>query len=302
MHHNSEFESLVSRYLENEMSDLERLEFENRLINEPGLKEEYTFQKDVINGIKDHRRLSLKNRLDQIDTPGTTNLFNLRNTAIVTGVAAAVGIALFWGADQLATEKPDSPVNITASNNTEIYISKQEEIPVVPDARFESAKENEAKTAESSSLPAVKTNKTDVSEKPEETTLARKPEIVKPEIMEETADNIPDIETEDPGDINQPDIEENVSRTELEVEMLKGNKKSIQYKFYNSKLYLIGDFDESPYEIIEYNSASVDEPLYYLYYNGKFYFLNSGQYKETPLVEIENEALIRELRALQRDN
>ena len=66
MNKNLTNEEFVSGYLDNELSEVKHLEFENELLHNSELKEELNFQQDLINGIKEERRLKLKSRLDQI--------------------------------------------------------------------------------------------------------------------------------------------------------------------------------------------------------------------------------------------
>ena len=66
MNKNQTNEEFVSNYLDNELSDIDRLDFENKLLHDSELREEYNFQKDLVNGIKEARRLELKSRLSNI--------------------------------------------------------------------------------------------------------------------------------------------------------------------------------------------------------------------------------------------
>ena len=89
-----------------------------------------------------------------------------------------------------------------------------------------------------------------------------------------------------------------LAENKVEVETVFDRKRDFHYKFYNKKLYLYGDFEKNPYEIIEYNSNS--NKLYYLYYEGKFYELMNDQMKITPLAELQDDELINELELLRK--
>ena len=66
MNNNLTNEEFVSRYLDNELNPAQRLDFENKLLHDTDLKEELDLQKDLVEGIKEARRLELKSRLSNI--------------------------------------------------------------------------------------------------------------------------------------------------------------------------------------------------------------------------------------------
>ncbi len=66
MNRNLANDEFVNSYLDNELSDIDRLDFENKLLHDSELREEYNFQKDIVKGIKETRRLELKSRLSNI--------------------------------------------------------------------------------------------------------------------------------------------------------------------------------------------------------------------------------------------
>jgi len=83
----------------------------------------------------------------------------------------------------------------------------------------------------------------------------------------------------------------------VEVAIDSEGNKDFHYQFYNRKLFLYGDFEKMPYEILEYNTDK--NTLYFLFYEGAFYELNSNQMKISPLKEIEDPELIEELKNLR---
>ncbi len=48
MKNNLSIEDLVGRYLDNEMTETERLDFERQMAKDPAIREELSFQKDLI--------------------------------------------------------------------------------------------------------------------------------------------------------------------------------------------------------------------------------------------------------------
>ena len=90
-------------------------------------------------------------------------------------------------------------------------------------------------------------------------------------------------------------VKENVENA-VEVATIQDRKNKFHYKFFENKLYLLGNFDEMPYEIIELNSKSGKS--YFLFYDDSFYKLKSDQLKPAPLVKIENDSLVNELKII----
>ena len=96
MNNNLSNEEFVSRYLDNELSDIDRLDFENNLLHNSELREEYNFQKDLVEGIKEVRRLELKSRLSNI--PISTSLYQTVGfkAIVVASISAGVGIGAYY--------------------------------------------------------------------------------------------------------------------------------------------------------------------------------------------------------------
>ena len=127
-----------------------------------------------------------------------------------------------------------------------------------------------------------------------------KPNVVKPDIAEVAEETEP--ETEDfTGENTYNDLDE-IKETmagKLAVETEKNRRYRFHYKFYNEKLYLLGDFKDSPYEILELNSNGGRR--YFLFYQGDYYRLSPDKLKPTPLEKLVDETLVEELRIIQQN-
>jgi hypothetical protein len=88
------------------------------------------------------------------------------------------------------------------------------------------------------------------------------------------------------------------AKSKIGIETIKDKRHKFHYKFYNNRLYLLGDFSKSPYEIIELNSNSGKK--YFLYYQDNFYKLETNRQKPTPLRKVENDSIIKELSIIQK--
>ncbi len=300
MNKNLSNEEFVNRYIDNELSDIDRLNFENKLLQDPELREEYNLQSDLINGIKEARRLELKSRLMNI--PIQTPIYQtIGFKAVAIAGITGLGIGIYF----MSAEKDNiqlSPVDIAQN---QISVTENNAVPEIPKA-ITPIKENKPQKEEKSNIVAQKKPKSDTLAKntkikSKSTTVQPKvvePNVIQPNIVE-TFDN-EDIEAGDISIDNQDNnldrIKENVESA-VEITTIKDRKNKFHYKFYENKLFLLGNFNDMPYEILELNSSKGKS--YYLFYNENFYKLNSGQEKPAPLIKIENDSLVNELKIIQ---
>jgi len=289
------YEQLVGSYLDNEMSEKQRTDFENQLQNDPELKKEMQFQQEVINGVKDFRRLALKARLENI--PIYTPIYQTIAFKAVAVVAITAGIG--FGTYYLLNKGDESTltkVELTDNNSTLSEI--EEVIPAVPyatptDANSDTANSTDFETPNKAAITTQKSRKRDKSTV---TASTVKPNVATPQV-ETFADNefeseeISALKTQSTETITEPLSEA------LEVATIKDKKNKFHYKFYENRLYLLGSFDDMPYEIIEINSKSGKK--FFLYYKENFYRLQNDQVKPAPLERIENDSLVNELKIIQ---
>ena len=304
-------EELVERYLEGGMSDLERLNFENQLINNPAIQEEFQFQKDVVEGIKEYRKAELKARLDNIQVPssGIYHLIGLKVAALVT-ITTMVGFGAYYTFfnDQSDKAEIQSPVAINQNHSadSEVEVPEmptpiEEESLTTEEIVVEKMDKSDKKKSdkEKKSTSKNKEEKATVQEEKQTVKVMPSPNIVKPESLEGLAeDNIDHKDDSFEVSNNSFATINKGAEEKIDVETISDGKKDFHYQFFNKKLFLYGDFDKMPYEILEYNTNK--NTLYYLYYQGAFYELNSDQIKITPLKEIEDENLIKELEMLRK--
>jgi hypothetical protein len=289
------YEQLVGSYLDNEMSAKQRADFENQLQSNPELKQELQFQQEIINGVKDFRRLELKARLDNV--PVYTPVYQTIAFKAVAVVAITAGIG-FGGYYLLnrGNESAQEKVELTFNDSTPAEI--EEVIPALPQANptDDSSITAGLTGSETSITPDEKTRKTSKKEKSTNAVTTVKPNVTTPKVETFTDD---EFESEEIGALN-PQSNESIAEPlseAIEVATIKDKKNKFHYKFYENKLYLLGTFDDMPYEIIEINSKSGKK--FYLYYKENFYRLQSDQLKPTPLERIENDSLVNELKIIQ---
>ncbi|GEM_PF-874369 len=322
MNKNPNIEELVERYLEGEMSDLEKLNFENQLVNNSVLQEEFQFQKEIIKGIQENRKAELKARLNNIQVPSSSLYQNigLKVAALIT-ITTMVGFGAYF---TFFNNEPEVENTISVTDTDSVQKSTQEETEIPeaptpleeesleveeivvekPDGKEKSKADEEKKNVAKNKVKEDKEiiEKAEITEENQPVAKALpSPNIVRPESVEGIADD--NVEHKDDSfEVSNSSLNaiNEVMENKVEVETISDNKKDFHYQFYNKKLFLYGDFDKTPYEIIEYTVENNKNKLYFLYYEGKFYELNSDQMKISPLKEINDNELIGELERLRK--
>jgi hypothetical protein len=294
MNRNLNNEEFVNRYLDNELSEIDKLDFENKLLNDADLREEYNFQKDLVNGIKEVRRMELKSRLSNI--PIEIPVYQTIGFKTIAAVTVSAGIGL--GAYFFLDNKNDTPITKIDLNQNNSELVEEYTIPEIPKAITPIIEE---KTSDDTPQVAVKKNKQQVvvaKHAEEAKPKVIQPNVIQPDVLKPSDEE--DFESNEIGNDNQVNnlesIKENVE-SNVAVSTVKDKKNKFHYKFFENKLYLLGNFSEMPYEIIELNSSK--GKTYFLYYNESYYQLNKEQAKPTPLVKIENDSLVNELKIIQ---
>ena len=88
------------------------------------------------------------------------------------------------------------------------------------------------------------------------------------------------------------------SKDPIDVETELTRSKTIKYKYYDGKLFLSGDFDQEPYEILEINNE--EGRRIYVYYLGVYHQVSTTD-KLIELPVVQDQAIIKELDLL-KDN
>ena len=81
---------LIEKYLMNEMSVREQVEFEESLRSDPGLMKEFLLRKDINDAIIEEDIIGLRNNLDEILNTEPVSVKKINNTFIYSAVAAVI--------------------------------------------------------------------------------------------------------------------------------------------------------------------------------------------------------------------
>ncbi|MEI9920022.1 MAG: hypothetical protein WDO14_14680 [Bacteroidota bacterium] len=285
----SNFE-LIDDYLSNRLGGTEKEAFEKQLNNDPSLKSDLDFQKQIVEGIRTARAAELKNMLSKVPVGGTSISmdFSVMKMAASLIAAGLVGASIYFYVTR--GETPPFDKAATDLNKTTEELKKPEEIKpdattVVPDSSKESTPAVTTPEKESKKEPAKKQVKPQ-----QEVKAAEKPkiEVADPSSELESSDN---TKSENPtANIRRSDI----TPSQIQVDIDSSNKKyDFHYQFVNGKLMLFGTFDKSLYEVLEITGG---KHAVFLFYKNVYYLLDENQHKATKLEPITDTALISKLK------
>jgi len=288
----------IESYLDGSLAGSAKIDFEQKIQADPELAREVDFQRSLIKGLSEARKLELKARLSAIDISSLATSSSLSITTITTGVLITAAL-IIGGYYLFRTDVPDTaeviekqePPLSDNSNNT-----PSEPLPVTEESeKTEPTKNIEEKpgvVTEEKPIGKVESKTVEVEEEDPLDGLV-KPEVVDDEFADEVSPLTTDI------DVPDPDLEKSISpgREQIEIEMRSKRKYSFHYTFEQSKLILYGDFSDEPYELIEMKKdGSID---LFLYYKSSYYSLDKSETKIVPLEAITSNQIITSLDQLR---
>ncbi|MEM7107022.1 MAG: hypothetical protein AAF519_02265 [Bacteroidota bacterium] len=279
---------LIDAYLRDEMDSSQKGAFEKQMASDPKLQGEFEFQKSVVAGISEARKMELKAMLDNVViSGGATENFTLGK--VVAGLLV-VG-ALSWCGyyfTQPSQPREFMPVAQEAENPQELITPKGQKAEV----------EKEELQVEASSKAVEEKITIDDSEVDKDISQilpksAKEPQINKPELLtgfegdEDTSDSLLA-----PGSTSVKGEIEEISSIDVSIDNTR-KKFTFHYQFKNGRLFLYGDFSSDLYEILEFNAD--EERALFLFYKGKFYNLNDDQERIMELKVVKNKTLLSKL-------
>jgi len=268
----------VEAYFNNELSGSEKNDFLNEVESNTELKQEYSFQKEVIDGIKEARKAELKARLDKVPiataSTASTSLYK-----VIAGVAASIllGTAAWYyvNSEAIVEQTPESEVAVVLTkkieNKTPLPTKELSSQPVEEQA----TKESIAFESKEQKLQVITPN------------LPTSEDDIEAQAMAEENLDIPDA-------IGNSSI--NLS-TKVSVQIKLKKKYDFHYQYSNKGIILYGDFEEGLFEILEFNKENGTE--LYLYYESNYYYLKDKSNEITPLKVVANKKLKVKLEGLR---
>ena len=288
----------IDAYLRGDLTPAEVASFETQLEHDPTLSEELAFQKQVVSGLQEARKLELKSRLAQVDVTGAA--VNQYGWAKLTGgliIATILGFVAyeFWPnqSKQVSYIEIDGPVieevdlpeidlnaAQSASERSQEITDVKLSAPPISTRNEKAVKE--ASTSETENLPEA------------DQSMVFEPEIDLPDDDADVAgaefepEELPENFT---ADLETKDIDA------LNVEQFDDKSKSLRYRYFDGKLALYGDFRGLPYQILEINQNNGAKQVF-LVHDEAYYRLKSAN-EEQSLIPITDQSVLNELIILQ---
>ncbi len=292
----------MDAYLKNKLNLEERLAFEQQIQQDPLLQGEINLQRQIVSSLAEVRKAELKARLDAVPIDTSPFWYSMANLKWFAGGLATVSLGLiaYFHLPEIreSNEQTDPIVQL---DNTRHTINQQEFLSVPKPAQI-----TDEKSLLSDKTEKAVENTPKVNPRPENTPSLKikekslvpvLPDIIKPEVINEFDDS---FQNRDFDDIDMPkkDLSEvNRSSTEkVEIQNILDDRYDFHYQYYDNKLFLYGDFKGIPYEILALNNA--DGTRLFLSYNDQFYMINRNQREALPLLPIENQQLVKELKII----
>lgn len=304
----------IDAYLRGELNASDLTKFESAMDNDPSFAEHVKVEQKIQQGLSEVRKAELKARLDALDV--STGWFGgvgqlASSTAVKTlgglVVASVAGVLIYNSLDSDVTIEPTSNLILTEISSPQ----PAEDIPTVIIPVEELAE---------SSNPDLPVNeivsaKESLAAEPTKEVVAEMP-LVENEAKKttEATEFVPNVTVPQPGDLakeegfSAPDTEvptmadtdeiKTESLTPVDVKTVQKKNESLKYKYFDGKLFLYGDFNDNPYEILEINGAT-DRRLF-LYYTKEFYSIEITD-KVQELSPIGNAKLINELKIIRNN-
>ncbi len=289
----------IDLYHAGQMSPEQEIAFEKELMSDPSLRAESDFQSDIINGLKEYRKLQLKARLDAIEVP--TGLLAVAQQSVwvktIGGIAVAslIGMGFFLNTERESDSNREANIPVIASED--IWVSQnQYEVfnwSLEPSMKAKVGVVSQSSISDSKNVEE-KLNKTAVTEQQ----AVEHEEEIALDFIAPTVNDVADlsIATTALEETKSSEPAEVAAASPLDIEAINTRSNKIKYKYYDGKLFLSGNFEKKPYEIIEINGASGRR--IYVLHNRKYYEVNAtDRLRELP--EVRNINLIQELRLIK---
>jgi cytoskeletal protein RodZ len=329
---NEKLNTQIEAYLRGDMSPSDKAIFEQQMEKDPLIQNELEMQQAIIHGIQHSRKLAMKASLNSMNV----SLWSLAvSEAIKVAAGVIIGGVLIGGSYYLAnnylsnedsftptaTVEANEPGSVSIETPTPI-VSTESSTVLQNQSQAENSNTSAPKNPGIQSTSAVMPEQnllasSQKTEAPTPTASSDEPKAAR-KVAQSNALKSNDAPATIPSATMEIDLEEPVitksgvenvptgkvtntfksDNIKPEVVYKKHNKDKFFYQYFSNKLTLYGNFDEIVYELLELNTN--DGKKLYIYFNDKFFQINTAQTELTPLKEIADSSLVRELNYLRK--
>lgn len=305
----------IDAFLRGELNPSQLREFENLMAKDQTFTEQVRFEEKIQHGLAEVRKAELKARLDAIDVStgwvgGVGQLANNATVKVIGGLitASVVGVLVFNELDadlvmddpnpseivEITSPQPNAPVEtVVIPLNTLISENRSIEEPQklgVPTANSK-AEDTDLKTSSiGNAITEAGVDQSEAKDFTPQVTVPVPGDLAKEEGLATLDSEVPEITSAD--EISKSET------TVVDVKTVQKKNESLKYKYFDGKLFLYGDFNDNPYEILEINGTT-DRRLF-LFYNKAFYSIEITD-KIQELSPIGNGKLIDELEIIRNN-
>ena len=282
----------IEAYFNNELPEADKQQLMQDINSDASLKSEFQFQESVIDGIKDYRKKELIARLDNIQIVSAGQSILLKTIGVV-GIATVVTVGTYMWLNRAE----DQGITTDDVTNTEQLLTQPEETQaevvneIDPGSAVadEEINEEEQVNKELVAVP-VETETASIKSDKDDSTLV--PEVIIPDVQEPETGSSVNVDE----DLSAPEAMSSSTirlRSSTDVEVKLSKKYDFHYQVKDGGLVLFGNFNDSPFEVIELKTNQGIN--LYLYFEDHFYSLANDSEEIKPLKIIENKQLIKEL-------
>jgi hypothetical protein len=287
------YEDKIEAYLTGKLNAADKLALEEGMTKDPLLKNEVDLQNDIIESLKNSRKIQLKNRLNNIDvtttSTGVSSAVKIAASFITIGI---IGAGVYYMTVVSSKDKQKENVTVVMNEDLQVPELKDENISNTPVTALEKEVVNNTANKQNQNNSVSNTTSKENKSSNNSQNVVAQANVPNGVIADTESDRINrDVTIEVPnGNIG----ETSVGKAEnVDVNISDKNKKDFSYQYYSNKLFLYGDFNDQPYNLFEVNSSKSKQ--LYLYYDGKYYELKSNQNKVTRLKEVKDASVLKHL-------
>ncbi|ADR20777.1 hypothetical protein MATR_15970 [Marivirga tractuosa] len=290
---------LIEAYFEGNISPAEKAMLDAKIKSDPLVKAEFDLQQNIVKGISNARKLELKSRLASIDLPANTGLFAGSGVKWLAGTIAGVtifGSVLYWSLTSF--DNKIKPIDLKAYQEIAFNNYSTADFPDLAEDRSMASKA-EVFSTKVQKTTTVQEDKNKQLAKEETNTTAK----VQPQALMSYEDDqlfTNHSEGEELANIESREVALNrADKTEIEFHKALDDTDNFHYQYYNSKLYLYGNFKKTPYQIIELNDKGKKQ--LFLSHNNEVYVIKDNTTEVTELRKIQDEMLKMEIQLIVQE-